>query len=63
MQYINNISVTKEKETKDKTLKLLHSGESVYRWSNTYKDLNDWCVSDRLDSIEPSEILENLYLT
>lgn len=58
---LDNISVVKDDETKEKTLELLNSGEKVYRWHNQYKDFNDWAVNEKLDSIDYKEILSNLY--
>ena len=58
---LDNISVVKDEETKNKTLKLLNSGESVYKWNRSYKDLNDWLVVESLDKIDPEIIINNLY--
>jgi hypothetical protein len=58
---LDNISVVKDEETKNKTLKLLNSGESVYKWGNNYKDLNDMVVAEGLDGIDPEIIINNLY--
>ena len=59
---LDNISVTKEKETKSKVLSLLNSSQKVYRWNNTkYKDFNEWAVSEKLDEIPYSKILESLF--
>lgn len=58
---IDNIKTTKDKETKDKVLTLLNDSQKVFKWTNDYKDLNEWCVSEKLYEINPEIILNNLY--
>jgi len=58
---LDNISVTKDDETKNKTIKLLNDGEKIFKWSNHHKDLNDWCIQDQIDHIDPETIIQNLY--
>ena len=58
---LDNISIVKDQETKNKTLKLLNSGEMVYKWSHQYKDMNDMAVAESLDEIDPEIILKSLY--
>lgn len=51
-----------DKTSKDKTKKLLETGHKVFIWPNgDFKDLNDLCIAKKLDSVEPSFILENTY--
>ena len=58
---LDNISVVKDEETKDKVLKLLNSSEMVYKWNNSYKDMNDWAIDKGLDEIDYQLIINNLY--
>lgn len=58
---LDNISVVKDAETKNKTLKLLNQSEKVYKWTNHYKDFNDWAVNEKIDEIDYKKIIESLY--
>lgn len=58
---LDNISVSKDEETKNKLLKLIDNSEKVYKWSNNYKDLNEWCVDQNINGIDPNIIINNLY--
>jgi hypothetical protein len=58
---IDNIKKTTDKETKERLLKLINGGEKVYRWSNNYKDINEWAVNEKLDEIPHDLILKSLY--
>lgn len=56
-QHLDNTS-------RQKTKKLLDRGERVFIWPETmskYKDLNDYCCDNNVDSINASIILENSY--
>ena len=52
-----------DKASKNKTNKLLESGETVFIWPENigkkFKDINDFCVSNKLDSIDPEFIIQN----
>lgn len=52
-----------DKASKNKTSKLLESGETVFIWPENmgkkFKDINDYCVSNKLDSIDPEFIIQN----
>jgi len=52
-----------DKASRTKTQKLIDSGESVFIWPETlgkkYKDINDYCIDQNLDSIEPEFFISN----
>lgn len=45
----------------NKIQELLSKREKVFCWNNQYKDLNEWCVSENINEISPSIILNSLY--
>lgn len=52
-----------DRASKIKTKKLLDSGESVFIWpeelGRKYKDINDYCIDSKLDTIDRQLILSN----
>jgi hypothetical protein len=59
---LDNIKIDKSQDTKKKTLQLINQGEKVFKWPDVpYKDINEWCVSEKIDQIDPKMILKNLY--
>ena len=52
-----------DRASKIKTRKLLDSGESVFIWpeelGRKYKDINDYCIDNKLDTIDRQLILSN----
>ena len=45
----------------NKIQELISKGEKVFCWNNQYKDLNEWCVSENINEIQPDIILNSLY--
>lgn len=45
----------------NKIQELILKGEKVFCWNNQYKDLNEWCVSENINEIQPDIILNSLY--
>ena len=50
-----------DKSSQETITKLLLNKEKVFKWTNNFKDVNDWVVSDELNQIDPEEILKSLY--
>jgi hypothetical protein len=52
-----------DRASKTKTKKLLDSGESVFIWpeelGKKYKDINDYCIANNLDTVDREFILSN----
>lgn len=45
-----------------KIQELLQRKEKVYCWNNEYKDLNEWCVTEKLNEIDTDCIINSLYI-
>jgi hypothetical protein len=45
----------------NKIQELISKEEKVFCWNNQYKDLNEWCVSENINEIQPDIILNSLY--
>jgi hypothetical protein len=45
----------------NKIQELISKDEKVFCWNNQYKDLNEWCVSENINEIQPDIILNSLY--
>jgi len=53
----------KDKASRSKTSKLIENGETVFIWpeevGKKYKDINDYCIDKKLDSIDPEFFITN----
>lgn len=53
----------KDQASRNKTAKLIESGETVFIWPENlgkkYKDINDYCIDTKTDSIDPKFFIEN----
>jgi len=59
---LDNISVTKDDETKQKVLKLLNDSEKLFKWPTLkYKDFNEMAMDKDLNEIDYDFILKNLF--
>jgi hypothetical protein len=50
-----------DESAKNAITNLILDKQKVFKWFNEFKDLNEWAVSMKIDSIDPQLILNSLY--